>query len=465
MIKIEKFENIIYLDKFEIHKEINEHSYCKFIAQIKESDLNHYYSNLNKRISIELGSSSNKKETVFFGIVKSIEGKKEGHNSKIEVEIISISYLESIEKNTRVFQNPEKKIEDVFECLKMKEIKVDLKSDFKNQKIEIPIFQNKESNFDFIKNIAKQLGSYLVVDDISNTNFTLKIGFSQQDKIDLSNEEYNVKSLKIDMDNEEIKVILQKKLFIGDIFVLNGEEYEIIKSLLSYEKSIYIYTYIAIKNKKSKNIEIESFLNENRYEGIVIDNKDPEMKGRIKIKFNEKIEDSEPGDGYWYEFLTPYSGQDSGMIFIPEIEDNVIIKSIGEKIYSENSIRSKSNNKLFEDPNIKIIKNIYGKSITFSEKMIEIKSGDEEGDNSKVNFIRLIDEKLEISIGKKKILIDDDRIVFENEKVQLEISDKIKLFCGETGIVLDTGKIEMEAKEVNLEGKEINLKGKKINLN
>ncbi len=52
----------------------------------------------------------------------------------------------------------------------------------------------------------------------------------------------------------------------------------------------------------------------------VIDNKDPEKLGRIKVRF---IWDQQPTT--WLRILTPHAGPDRGCYFIPEIDDQVLV--------------------------------------------------------------------------------------------------------------------------------------------
>lgn len=453
MVKIESFEKIIYIEEFTIEREINNHSLCKFKALIKDEDLNQFFSNLNKKVGITF-EKDGKKEKIFYGVVKSVEGIRFRHSSQIEVEIISTSYLESLDEKNRVFQNPEKNLENIFNCLKMKDLKVEIADNsLGKEKIELPIFQNKISNFRFIEEIFNQIGEPIVVDDISDTNISLKIGFSQQEKHDLGNEKYSLKSLKKELGSEEIKVILDKNCFIGDILTLDGEEYEIKKSTLFYENNVYNYRYYAEKKKEksSKGLNLDCMLNKFQPEGEVIENKDPESKGRIKIKFDESIEECETGDGYWFEFLSLYSGKNCGMVFLPEIGAKISVKQIGEKLFCENSGREENKEEHFKNPNIKTIKNMFNKSITFEEKMLEIKNGEGDSEDPKTNFIRLLDDKLEIKIGDKKLIIDDERILLENKEVKLELTDKIKMLVKSSGIQIESEKILMESKNLNMD--------------
>ena len=55
---------------------------------------------------------------------------------------------------------------------------------------------------------------------------------------------------------------------------------------------------------------------------IVTNNKDPEKLGRIKVKFPWL---SEKEESPWARILTPMAGNDRGMYFLPEINDEVLV--------------------------------------------------------------------------------------------------------------------------------------------
>lgn len=56
--------------------------------------------------------------------------------------------------------------------------------------------------------------------------------------------------------------------------------------------------------------------------GIVTDNEDPEQLGRVKVTFRWMSEDNETD---WIRIATLSSGPDRGSMFIPEIEDEVLV--------------------------------------------------------------------------------------------------------------------------------------------
>ena len=58
---------------------------------------------------------------------------------------------------------------------------------------------------------------------------------------------------------------------------------------------------------------------------IVIDNKDPDSRGRIKVKFLFDLSAGGPLETAWLPVMMPYAGADRGIYFMPEIGDEVLV--------------------------------------------------------------------------------------------------------------------------------------------
>jgi uncharacterized protein involved in type VI secretion and phage assembly len=56
--------------------------------------------------------------------------------------------------------------------------------------------------------------------------------------------------------------------------------------------------------------------------GIVTNNQDPENMGRIKVKFPWL---SDKDESYWARVVTPMAGNNRGLYFLPEVEDEVLV--------------------------------------------------------------------------------------------------------------------------------------------
>ncbi len=58
---------------------------------------------------------------------------------------------------------------------------------------------------------------------------------------------------------------------------------------------------------------------------LVIDNKDPESRGRVKVKFPFNGSDGQPCESDWIHVAGPYAGRNRGFYFLPEIDDEVLV--------------------------------------------------------------------------------------------------------------------------------------------
>lgn len=56
--------------------------------------------------------------------------------------------------------------------------------------------------------------------------------------------------------------------------------------------------------------------------GIVTNNQDPEAMGRIKVKFPWL---SDVDESFWARIASPMAGQNRGLFFLPEVEDEVLV--------------------------------------------------------------------------------------------------------------------------------------------
>lgn len=137
---------------------------------------------------------------------------------------------------------------------------------------------------------------------------------------------------------------------------------------------------------------------------IVTNNKDPENLGRVKIKYPWDLENEE---SYWARISTPMAGNEMGIYFIPEVDDEVLVAFIDGNIeypivigalWNQSDLPPENNSD--GKNNIRKIKSRSGHQITLDDN--------EEG-NTKVEIKSVSGHKilLDDTSGSENILIED----------------------------------------------------------
>lgn len=137
---------------------------------------------------------------------------------------------------------------------------------------------------------------------------------------------------------------------------------------------------------------------------IVTNNKDPESLGRVKIKYPWDLENEE---SYWARISTPMAGNEMGIYFIPEVDDEVLVAFIDGNIeypivigalWNQSDLPPENNSD--GKNNIRKIKSRSGHEIILDDN--------EEG-NTKVEIKSVSGHKilLDDTSGSENILIED----------------------------------------------------------
>ncbi|NEO69760.1 phage baseplate assembly protein V [Moorena sp. SIO3H5] len=233
--------------------------------------------------------------------------------------------------------------------------------------------------------------------------------------------------------------------------------------------------------------------------GVVTNNSDEENLGRVKVKFPWLSDDDE---SYWARVLTPMAGNDRGIYFLPEVNDEVLVAFEQGDINfpyilggvwngkdkppeSPETDKQDSNKKTI---NKRTIKSISGHIIrlddTKDEEKVEVISHnqhtirlDDTKDKAKIEVIaqsghtiRLDDtkdkEKIEVidKTGKNSIIINtkDNSITIESKEGKLKLGGNGIEIISEEGIKITAKKnLDMKTDEsfkVNANGSKIQTK-------
>lgn len=190
--------------------------------------------------------------------------------------------------------------------------------------------------------------------------------------------------------------------------------------------------------------------------GVVTNNEDPDLMGRVKVKFPWL---SDADESHWARIATPMAGKEHGVYFLPEVDDEVLVAFEHGDVRFPYVVGALWNGK--EAPPAK---NEDGKN---NIRIIKSRSG---------HVICLNDED-----GKEKIEIIDksekNSIVFDTAENTITITtDKdITLSASQGAIKLDAQKIEIKSSaDTKIEAgagmdvkasSTMNIKGATVNIN
>ncbi len=193
--------------------------------------------------------------------------------------------------------------------------------------------------------------------------------------------------------------------------------------------------------------------------GIVTNNKDPDGLGRIKVKFPWLSENEE---SCWARILTPMAGNDRGIYFLPEVDDEVLV-AFGQGNMNCPYILGALWNGKDKPPT----KNEDGKN---NQRMIKSRSGhqiifdDTEGEEQIIIQDKTTKNKIVIDSKDNKMNIDvegdltittkgkiilkssDDDVAIECKNLSIKTQENYQLEAGKNCTVEAKAKYELEAK-------------------
>ncbi len=166
---------------------------------------------------------------------------------------------------------------------------------------------------------------------------------------------------------------------------------------------------------------------------VVTNNQDPDGKGRVKVKFYWSGDEFET---YWARVAFPMAGNDKGMFFIPEVNDEVLVAfEMGDLRYP------------------------YVIGVLWN--------GQDSPPETNTNI-----KKIKSSNGHELILNDESDVIqiktSAGDEITLESGKKITIKSGENSIEIDKTSQEIKIKSglnISIEGTQIKIKGTNVDIN
>lgn len=456
---------IIGIEEVTIKEEVNNHSNLNLSFSTTESNI----INVGEEISIKAVSNSNavifRNDLIFSGIIEKVEIRD--NIVKLEAKSFSIE-LDRV-KRKRTFQDKEKTYKDIIDAV-VKESKYNkfkfIISQNCNKPIEKLIIQYDETDWEFLKRIMSHLGESIIIEngisydkEIAENNkdkkWAICLGFLDDGKRDLHKPKYLVKG-SVNLKEDYLLSSSSAKYEIGHYISHNEKLYIVTKSNIKNDGNVIIYEYTMVSKEKfisnrikNQNIAGETILAE------VVEAGTGENLTRVRVDFIfDKIPESKVPDNtrnawnkHWFRLSTPYAGEGTGMYFMPEKGDKLLITFMNSE--EENSFAGESirDDNKFIDRNTELV-----------HKRIKISTGQQVMLSKELEKVMLIgnDDRTvyeDVTKDHVRIVADESEGIFQKDVISLQVGesrivlgpDSIEIKCGSSHIKLDkSGKIEVK---------------------
>jgi len=195
----------------------------------------------------------------------------------------------------------------------------------------------------------------------------------------------------------------------------------------------------------------------NLYLAKITDNADPDKLNRVKVA--KKGEDE--NEDNWIPFITPYGGSDTGLNFLPNVDEQVLVISLGTvegqkavigSIWSNEVPPPESGENTAADFNdngensLKFLKSQSGSMLVLDDtegaEKIQLISAEKKSrlELNETDELLSLNTEHDVKIGaKKKILIMADEISINSEK-KMDISADIYQLSAKKGLDIESDK-------------------------
>lgn len=437
-------EIIQEIKSFKMIQHINEHVTCELVGIINEKYKDDYIKEADSESQIEVFVEGEKKVTLFQGIAKQLEIQFIGGIYYIHIKGVSNSFKLDTKKRYRSFQDKamtyEALVQEVTRAYAGGDV-IDTAS--KNEKIQKPIVQYNETDWEFLKRLASRFHMGV-----------LPMAYFEGPKVIFGTYE-GVERGKIEQYEYTIQKDLGRYAYssangyekLGEVdamtfYIETTENYDIGDSVMYQRITLFI---------KSKEVQLVEGILQFKYglstkEGFGQDKifntaiVGASIRGKVlevvrdKIKVHLEIDEKQDvGKAWEFPYTTMYTAEgNSGWYCMPEQGDTVYIyfptHEEGEGV-GMNALRigNKGTDKI-EDPQVKYFRTKDGKELKFSPEEIVITCVNgisEETGEPQVIYIRL-NQNLGIE------LISSEPITLKSMKdIELEAEESIKLLAKE----------------------------------
>lgn len=268
---------------------------------------------------------------LFSGIISEVQIMQEGQGYQVSLQGISKTVRIDYEKKNRTFQNINSTYQDVMREVLRDAVDVDLNFYVNNQKIESPLYQLEETNWEFIRRLASHLKTSITPFVITGRP-AISIGLPNGRTYDWESLDAHEERVWFDKERMGWSRIIStyEDLELGDMVQWEGLIYTVIDKSCSLDQGLLCFRYRlvskeAFTTKRYTNPQAIGRLLSAR----VLEVKDEEVKVKFDIDKSQSVEDA-----CWYPWR-PDTG--NLMYCMPEKGEQVYIH-LGD--YSEKQARA-----------------------------------------------------------------------------------------------------------------------------
>jgi hypothetical protein len=454
------------LQELRLVKKYNDHVRLYFTGIVSDEQKDQYIHMTEAQTQIELKVAGAAKNTqpLFRGVVLHIDVKAVRDIYYLTVEAVSNTYFLDVKQLSRSFQNIDMTYKDLLQQVIADYSGADFyDSVSKGKKLSKLILQYKETDWQFLKELASEFHAGLIP-DLSSDKAKFYFGLPEgRPKASLANFHYSIHKRLHEFRNASENYItgLQEDDFI--VYEVESDEILEVGTEVEFNKKT-LYVWEAVTEMKESIIKSRYFLTtakgmsqNNLYNeqisgasirGKVIDVAKDMVRVHLEIDATQNKDEA-----FWFPFVTNYSAEGhSGWYCMPELNDQLMVyfpTSKAEEGVALSAVRldvAESQTNKVGNPDIKYFRTKAGKELMFSPEEIVLTGKDGEV------FLR-INEKtgIEIYSTKPVKITSQAEISMESQKkIMISAADEINISCKESSIQMDG---------------ETNIKGSKVKSN
>jgi len=447
--------NFEHITSLKIEEDINEHATAYVTGILDESSSLEKIHNLGFDSNITIKASE---ETLFIGLVASVEFKKGSEVSYLSLELKSHSLKLDIERVSRSFQDESIPYTSLFNQVASNHGAIILDTASNGRPQGQFYLQYRETDWKFLKRLASRLEAVIIAHPQSekpqiaigklggNTHIVSPHNFKMENLVG----EYYKSSENFEgwdkLDFIHTTIESKEVYSLCDIIICNGVKYLVAGKINEFKDSMLInkYRLQPLSSFRQNTIYNEELIGLS-LDGEVIDVKEDKLQ--IELEIGE-----EQGTVKWFDFNTNYVAENhTGTYIMPELCNHIqlYIPDWDEaKCFVKPIIRKDGEtNPKTQDPDIKYFETIDGKELMLSPDTLSLTA-----DHGKV-YMKL-QEPGKNQIGGIYFISDHDidikstKIDMEGEKVNIEVGKAIYMRTESSSLLYD---------EKNLDGKGIDI--------